>query len=253
MPYSRHRASPPQLSHPLENSDFRAHFHIPLALASARGACGNVEVCIAAFVNARKERERCGQAAAQRKWSAFRTAARAAHERAVRGVLHGVRLASGARPARGGCTSDVPQPLRKLHSRDKLEDRDFEAHTCAICDKVFLAAKSRDQHFRSLHWPDDPVDTSGDWALASEIDADAKSFGYYVCPCKNSWLSAHAFSRSGQQCRKCASVKWLRPYLMWRNDRGAKRGEAQDKMSKPHLRHLCERCCKGLSCTKVDP
>ena len=141
----------------------------------------------------------------------------------------------------------------KLHSRDKLEDRDFEAHTCAICDKVFLAAKSRDQHFRSLHWPDDPVDTSGDWALASEIDADAKSFGYYVCPCKNSWLSAHAFSRSGQQCRKCASVKWLRPYLMWRNDRGAKRGEAQDKMSKPHLRHLCERCCKGLSCTKVDP
>jgi hypothetical protein len=93
---------------------------------------------------------------------------------------------------------------------------------------------------------------SGRWVTPEDFDGN-KSFGKFVCSkrkCDGTWTSAHAYPDSGQQCSKCSSRAFERPWGMWQNDHNTYNNDAHARSdNKPHEMQLCERCLRGQRCT----
>jgi hypothetical protein len=150
-------------------------------------------------------------------------------------------------------------------------------HCCGICGKGFSTNSGQKAHRKAAHksqankpksrskqkkkkqliWPTSPPfpDAEGEWVATAEC-SQMKSFGHFTCDrCPSKWTSAHALRENfGQECKKCASDHFVRPYCMWENDCTYKREEEEEisddeAKKKPHLAHLCQACRSGHPCT----
>jgi hypothetical protein len=90
----------------------------------------------------------------------------------------------------------------------------------------------------------------GKWVVREQFpSADRKSFGYYVCPCRKKWTSAHAQVEFKQSCKRCET--WSFPNFMWVNSNTTRRSDKDDlNRTKPHDHQRCEACATGR-CTSV--
>lgn len=130
-------------------------------------------------------------------------------------------------------------------------------HICGICLRGFASKAAQKQHRSAAHeqiksevnfnWPSDPVDSSGQWVTCDRFTG-RKSFGFFLCCCSKTWISAHAQPIFTQGCQAC-EVKSF-PHLMWRNDENDERDSRdRDEVSdKPHDSSRCgacrENCCR---------
>jgi hypothetical protein len=104
---------------------------------------------------------------------------------------------------------------------------------------------------------------AGRWVPLLSFTAADKSFGVFWCPtCDKRWFSAHAHrvSPNQQQCTQCKTYR--SPVFMWENaprsadydSEGSSEGssdEYSERIERPHLAHLCQRCQSGRPCTNA--
>lgn len=104
---------------------------------------------------------------------------------------------------------------------------------------------------------DDPVDSGGEWVVASKCPA-RKSFGAFECAsktCDKRWVSAHAFKDFTQGCKECE--QHALPKFMWVNHHGRQATHAKEenlKLDKPHDNARCSACKAGVCLgSRSDP
>ncbi|KNC83368.1 hypothetical protein SARC_04376 [Sphaeroforma arctica JP610] len=108
------------------------------------------------------------------------------------------------------------------------------------------------------------VDAGADWLTEAFPNGvwfvkgiSTKGFGIYVCstetnknPCGTSWLSAHAFPKFHQECKKCAAK--YKPFAMFDCRSDSDEDEKKTKSDKPHRCDLCE-VCESQGCDACHP
>ena len=86
-----------------------------------------------------------------------------------------------------------------------------------------------------------PEGFDGYWVYHKDFTGK-KSFGYFICYCKNRWMSAHAFKKYKQGCKKCEAYKY--PVCLWVNE-NKRDNDSELEGSSPHDRERCEACRAG--------
>lgn len=134
----------------------------------------------------------------------------------------------------------------------------MERFDCTECLRSFGSARSCYQHYYTLHyrvsydyWNDlimgglePPYSEMEGYWIDREHFKGIKSFGFYRCENKKTWISAHAKKNYRQSCKCCN--KFYYPKYLWRN---TKPGTVVSKNTKPHESSRCEACLSGHPCT----
>lgn len=95
----------------------------------------------------------------------------------------------------------------------------------------------------------DPISLDGHWTIRSKFQG-RKSFGFFICNCKKTWLSAHAFKEYKQGCKSCEVETF--PKYLWVNTELNKKEEIIKNLDKPHDRLRCEACKLGICLEKLS-
>jgi len=86
-----------------------------------------------------------------------------------------------------------------------------------------------------------PVLSEGNWVERHLFEGE-KSFGYFKCPCKKWWISAHSFPIYRQGCKKCETYSL--PKYLWENKSYTIKKDVDEEES-PHDVLRCEACKLG--------
>eukprot|EP00992_Anisonema_acinus_P009727 TRINITY_DN591_c0_g1_i1.p1 TRINITY_DN591_c0_g1~~TRINITY_DN591_c0_g1_i1.p1 ORF type:complete len:209 (-),score=19.92 TRINITY_DN591_c0_g1_i1:116-691(-) len=145
-----------------------------------------------------------------------------------------------------------PDCQRSFGSKHALQQHsDATGHGSAATPsrkKQFKAKTSIDQHRvsvsrRGTYVPDPPVDSAGQWVPRAEFEG-RKSFGYFICRCRHTWVSAHSFKLYKQGCQRCERQSL--PNLMWVNEYDDDRESREGRTDGPHDEQRCEACRRGV-------
>jgi hypothetical protein len=130
--------------------------------------------------------------------------------------------------------------------RDQFGDEQWECHRC---DRRFGSKGAKYDHDKDVHRkhraaPPLPFDgAQGDWVGASHFKGRT-SFGWFVCPCTRTWLSAYAQKKYKQRCSTCK--RWLAPVALWTNSHPEQRDKSRAYVERgEHRSALCEACRRG--------
>jgi hypothetical protein len=85
----------------------------------------------------------------------------------------------------------------------------------------------------------------GNWVFTKDYTINQKTFGWFICPFKHEWKSAHTHKTYGQICNKCDNDEYIKASYMWINDSSERMKRNRDVDDKPHLTDLCQACKLG--------
>lgn len=140
--------------------------------------------------------------------------------------------------------------------------------TCSVCHRTFGTKQALESHSLAVHLTEDldpPVETEGWWVKCetlTEIFDDLnktgqqrtiyrtadnfKSFGAFECNCGATWISAHAWYKYKQGCKRCEVETY--PRLLWLNKSNGRRHNnkvIEQDTKKHHDQSRCQACRKG--------
>jgi hypothetical protein len=133
-----------------------------------------------------------------------------------------------------------------FQTQGALNDHSRAVHSshcnCPECGQSF--SKKLAFHVRAVHYTPPPITSNGFWTTTQEC-SQRKSFGFFVCECGSEWISAHAFKKYKQGCKKCEKETF--PRKMWQNEQPKNNSEEPLKLDtkKPHDQQRCEACRLG--------
>ena len=105
----------------------------------------------------------------------------------------------------------------------------------------YKGEESYDDEVDEIMFLPKPFDGKGHWVYREDF-MRYKTFGYFECPCKKWWLSAHSFKIYKQGCQSCERETY--PKYLWFNDEKTE-NELNSRTSSPHDKARCEACKLG--------